>query len=66
MNQVENVFQPIPMAVFVGYTKIGTIYPEGWTYNGVKLTEDLGVPTHPKYSKRLMKEIMKRGKTNDN
>ena len=60
MKQIENVFKPIPMAVFIGYTKIGTIYPEGSTYNGVKLMEDLAVPTKPKYAKRLLKEMGRR------
>jgi hypothetical protein len=60
MNDIENVFQPIPMAVFDGYTKIGTIYPKGWTYNGVELTEDLAVPSKPKYAKKLLKEMNSR------
>lgn len=58
-DRIENIFQPIPMAVFRGYTKIGTIYPKGWTYNGVKLTEDLAVPSKPKYTKKLLKELNK-------
>ena len=57
MKQTEDVFKPIPIAIFVGYTKIGTIYPEGWTYNGTRLTKDLAMPTKEKYRKRLEKEM---------
>lgn len=27
---MEDVFKPVPMAVFKGAKKIGTIYPAGW------------------------------------
>ena len=56
---MENVFKPIPMAVFHGYKKIGTIYPEGWTYEGMVLKEAIAVPTDQKYMKKLQKELRK-------
>ena len=60
MKEIENVFKPVPMAVYVGYKKIGTIYPEGWNYNGKTLTEDLAVPTEEKYRKKLAREMVKK------
>ena len=56
---MENVFKPIPMAVFYGYKKIGTIYPEGWNYEGKVLKEAFAVPTEPKYMRKLQKELRK-------
>lgn len=41
----ENVFQRVPMAVFKGYKKAGTIYPKGWKYNGTILEQDVFVKT---------------------
>ena len=55
----QDIFKPIPMAVWQGYTKLGVIYPKGWEYEGRILTEDLGVPTKPKYTKKLNKYIKK-------
>ena len=59
MNEIENVFKPVPMAVFSGYKKIGTIYPEGWNYEGKVLTEAIVVPTESKYMRKLEKELRK-------
>ena len=56
---MENVFKPIPMAVFYGYKKIGTIYPEGWTYEGQVLKDARAVPIEPKYMRKLQKELRK-------
>jgi len=41
----ENVFQPIPLAVFKGYKKVGTLYPKGCKYNGTILEQDVFVKT---------------------
>jgi hypothetical protein len=59
MKEIENVFKPIPMAVFSGYKRIGTIYPEGWNYEGKVLKEAIAVPTEPKYMRKLQKELRK-------
>ena len=56
-KEIENVFQPIPLAVFRGYTKIGTIYPKGETVNGVKLTENTAIPTKDKYAREVRKSM---------
>ena len=53
----ENVFQPIPMAVWKGYKKLGTIYPKGWNGNPEIKYE----PVKPKYLKRLEKEAVDLG-----
>lgn len=58
----QDIFKPIPMAVWKGYTKLGTIYPKGWTYNGEVLSEDLGVPSKPKYNRQLQKYMKARNK----
>lgn len=55
MKITQDVFQPIPMAVWQGYTKLGVIYPKGWFYKGRELEEDLCEATKPKYMKRLLK-----------
>lgn len=42
---IEDVFQPIPMAIFKGYKKVGTLYPKGWKYNGTILEQDVFMKT---------------------
>lgn len=37
MKITQDIFQPIPMAVWQGYTKLGTIYPKGWVHKGKEL-----------------------------
>lgn len=51
----ENIFQPIPMAVWKGDKKLGTIYPKGW--NGYP--EIRYEPVKPKYLKCLEKEAVR-------
>lgn len=53
----EDVFQPIPMAVWKGYKKLGTIYPKGWNGNPEVRYE----PVESKYLKHLEKEAVKLG-----
>lgn len=55
----QNIFKPIPMAVWQGYTKLGVVYPKGCEYEGRVLTEALGVPAKPKYTKKLNKYMKK-------
>ena len=57
----QDIFKPVPMAVWQGYTKLGVIYPKGWVYNGKVLTEELAVPAKPKYTKKLLKHLKNRG-----
>ena len=57
----QDIFKPIPMAVWQGYTKLGVIYPKGWVYNGEVLTEELAVPAKPKHTKKLLKHMKNRG-----
>lgn len=53
----QDIFQPIPMAVYIGDKKIGTIYPKGWNDNPEVSYE----PIKPKYLKHLKKEAIKLG-----
>lgn len=53
----ENVFQPIPMTVWKGYKKLGTIYPKGWNGNPEIIYE----PVEPKYLRHLEKEALELG-----
>jgi hypothetical protein len=57
----QDIFKPIPMAVWQGYTKLGVIYPKGEVYNGEVLTEDFCVAAKPKYEKKLLKHYKNRG-----
>ena len=56
---IQDIFQPIPMAVYKGYTKLGTIYPKGWNLNGKKLTYWTAVATKTRYQKQLEKHMKK-------
>lgn len=54
----EDIFQPIPMAVWKGgYKKIGTIYPKGWNGNPEIRYE----PVEPKYLRHLEREAVALG-----
>lgn len=57
----QDVFQPIPMTVWQGYTKLGVIYPKGWIYKGKELESDFCEATKPKYVKKLLKHYKNRG-----